>query len=213
MNELDLKELLLICWKKKIMIIVITLISIIIGAVYSYCYIKPIYKASTKLALVQDYIGKDVDETKLNTKSLTINTKLLITSTEIIKSDIVLEDAVQELQIEGLTVESLKSGVEVQNIKDTDIIEITIKNKDSNVPAAAANKIAEVFSKKISEMYKEFGNVYVLEEAKTNDTPFNINHKKDLVIFAFIGVVISAGVILVETMFSSEDENKYRNVK
>ena len=211
MEELDLKELLLIFWKKKVIIIVITLICIIVGALYSYCYIKPMYKASTKLALVQKYIGQEDEESTADNKNLSLTTKLLATSAEIIKSDIILEDAAQELQIEGLTAESLKSGVEVQNIKDTDVIEITVKNRDSNIPAPVANKIAEVFSKKISEMYKEFGNVYIIEEGKISTTPFNINHKKDLVIFAFIGLIISAGVILLTTMFIDVDKNN--NVK
>lgn len=209
MEELDLKELLLIFWKRKIIIIAITLVCIIIGVIYSYFYVKPIYKATTKLALVQTYLEAEENKgTNIVTRSnLTVNDKLLTTSTEIIKSDIVLKEVVDSLNIENLSVDNIKSSISVQNIRDTDIIEITVKNKDASIASKVANKIAEVFSKKVSQMYNEFGNIYTLEEAKPASSPANINHKKDIAISVFIGLVISAGVILITTMFNEPSKN------
>ena len=204
MEELDLKELLLIFWKKKVLIITITLFCIIVGTIYSYCYVKPVYKATTKLALVQTYVETEENKaSKIVSKSnLTVNTKLLTSSLEIIKSDVVLQEVVDSLNIENLTVDKIKSSISVQNIKETDIIEITVKNKEASIAAQVANKTAEVFSKKVSQMYNDFGNIYTLEEAKPASSPANINHKKDILIATFLGLVISAGVILISTMFN-----------
>ncbi len=210
MEELDLRELLLIFWKRKVLILAITLVCIIIGALYSYCYIKPVYSAKTRLALIQNYLESEEEDTKgiVAKSNLTVNTNLLATSTEIIKSDIVLKEVVDSLGIEGLTISNIKGNITVQNIKDTDIIEITVKSKDSNIPAPVANKIAEVFSKKVSQMYYEFGNTYILDEAKVSNAPVNIHHKKDIVIAAFIGLVISVGVILVATMLKNPEDKR-----
>lgn len=51
MEELDLKELLLVFWEKKIEIILIIAIFATIGVAYSLIFVTPTYKASTTLLL------------------------------------------------------------------------------------------------------------------------------------------------------------------
>ena len=51
MEELDLRELIYMFWSKKVQIIVITLLFVIIGGVYSYMFTTPKYKSSTTLVL------------------------------------------------------------------------------------------------------------------------------------------------------------------
>ena len=61
MEELDLKELFLIFWNRKLEILLITIIALIVGVLYSYFYLTPVYKASTKLILAQN--SKTIDKT------------------------------------------------------------------------------------------------------------------------------------------------------
>ena len=42
-----------------------------------------------------------------------------------------------------------------------------------------------------------------MDRAEASDVPCNINHAKDLVIFAFIGLVISVIVCLIANMFDT----------
>ena len=53
MEELDLKELFTIFWNRRLEIVLITLITLAIGVIYSYFFIVPEYKSSTTLVLVQ----------------------------------------------------------------------------------------------------------------------------------------------------------------
>ncbi len=53
MEELDLKELFFMFWNKKLEIYIITIIALIVGVLYSYFYLTPVYKASTTLILAQ----------------------------------------------------------------------------------------------------------------------------------------------------------------
>lgn len=203
MEELDLKELFFIFWNKKLEIILVTLVSMLIGVVYSYFYITPEYKASTTLVLAQSTSSTEYNADGAITQTdVTLNSKLVSTYSEIIKSKAVLKEVVNSLNIEGLTEGAIKSSISVQAVKDTEVIQIAVKNSDANYAAQIANKIAEVFSEKVVEIYN-ISNVYILDKAEPNANPSNINHSKDIVIFAFIGIVISIGIVLVLNMLDT----------
>ncbi|MDO5557391.1 MAG: Wzz/FepE/Etk N-terminal domain-containing protein [Clostridia bacterium] len=53
MEELDLKELFSIFWRKKIIILIIVAIFIVIGTVYTYTIVEPKYESYTTLVLKQ----------------------------------------------------------------------------------------------------------------------------------------------------------------
>ena len=51
--------------------------------------------------------------------------------------------------------------------------------------------------------FYNINNVHIVDEAEVNTTPSNINHKKDIVIFAFIGLVISVIYVLIANMLDT----------
>ena len=57
-------------------------------------------------------------------------------------------------------------------------------------------------SKKVAEIYN-INNVYVLDEAEVPNEPYNINHIKDIVIFAFVGIVLAAIKVLITNMLDN----------
>lgn len=203
MEELDLKELFMIFWNRKLEIILITLIMIAIGVVYSYFFIVPQYSATTTLVLAQSSSTAEKNgDGSITQADLTINSKLVSTYSELVKSKAVLREVVESLGVEGLKEDNIRNNITVQSRKDTEIIEITVKNLDPNHAAQISNKIAEVFSEKVVEIYS-ISNIYILDRAEPNENPCNINHVKDIVIFAFIGIVISAVFVLVANMLDT----------
>lgn len=202
MEELDLKELFMIFWNRKLEIILITLIMIAIGVIYSYFFIVPQYSATTTLVLVQQSSVDQNGEGSITQADLTINSKLVSTYSELVKSKAVLSEVVESLGVEGLKEDNIRNNITVQSRKDTEIIEITVKNLDPNLAAQISNKIAEIFSEKVVEIYS-ISNIYILDRAEPNENPCNINHVKDIVIFAFIGIVISAVFVLVANMLDT----------
>lgn len=202
MEELDLKELFMIFWNRKLEIILITLVMIAIGVVYSYFFIVPQYSATTTLVLVQQSSVDQNGEAAITQADITINSKLVSTYSELVKSKAVLSEVVESLGVEGLKEDNIRNNITVQSRKDTEIIEITVKNLDPNLAAQISNKIAEIFSEKVVEIYS-ISNIYILDRAEPNENPCNINHVKDIVIFAFIGIVISAVFVLVANMLDT----------
>lgn len=201
MEELDLKELFNIFWERKLEIVAILLISIVIGAVYSYFIVEPTYTSYTTLLLTQ--VNSDSGNNESITQTdLTLNSKLVSTYSELIKSNAVLREVIDSLNIHNLNEGTLKNNIKVSAVTDTAMIKITVTNTNPNNAEIIANKIAEVFSDKIADIYK-INNVYVVDKAEASEVPSNINHTKDIVIFMFIGIVIACGYVLLVNMLDN----------
>ena len=104
----------------------------------------------------------------------------------------------------GIDIEedTLRKNISVNARKDTELIEITVRNEQAASAARIANEIAEVFMKKVKEIYS-IDNVQIVDVAEISDSPSNINHVKDIIIFAFIGAVVSIGYVLISNMLDT----------
>lgn len=202
MEELDLKELFNIFWQRKLEIILIIIISIVIGAVYSYAILKPKYTSYTTLLLTQVTDSKSEDNTSITQTDINLNSKLVSTYSDIITSASVLEEVIDSLGIKNLNEETLKNSIKVSTKTDTEMLKITVTNENPNYAAMIANKLTEVFSEKIEDIYK-INNVYVVDEAKVDEIPSNVNHIKDIIIFTFIGIVIACAYTLLMNMLDN----------
>ena len=203
MEELNLKELFSIFWNKKIEIAIITLILMLVGVIYSYFFITPEYTASTNLILVQSSsANSQTGETGITSTDLTINSKLVSTYSELIKKNTVLDQVASNLNIEQSDVKKIRNKISVVSVKNTEIIEINVKDKNPEYAAKIANEIAKVFCDKIVEIYN-ISNTYLLDRAEVPTSPSNINHMKDIIIFTFIGIVISAIYVLLANMLDT----------
>ena len=202
MEELDLKELFFMFWNKKLEIILITLMFVAVGIGYSYFFVKPEYTSTTSLVLAQSSSSGQTGDGAISATDLTMNSKLVSTYSELIKRKSILGQVCENLNIPDSNIQELRGKIKVNSAKNTEIIEISVTNKDPNKAAAIANEIAKVFGEKIVEIYN-ISNVYLLDRAEANAVPSNINHMKDVVIFAFIGLVIAAVYVLIANMLDN----------
>lgn len=202
MEELDLKELFTIFWNKKVQIILIVAIFIVLGIIYTIGFVTPMYTSSTTLVLAtsgKTETGSTTDT--ITTTDITLNSKLVSTYSEIVKTKDVLRQVITNLNI-NVQEEELRNNVTVTSVKDTEIIKISVSNKNAKYASEIANEIAKVFSKKVDEIYN-INNVHVLDEAEIETTPSNINHTKDVIIFTFIGIVIALMYVIIANMLDT----------
>lgn len=203
MEEIDLKELFQTFWNKKIHILLITLIFIVIGTIYTIGFVTPMYTSSTTLVLAG--ADKTTDTNKqgstITTTDVTLNSKLVETYSVILQTKDVLREVIKNLGI-NISEEEIKNNITVSAVKNTEVIQISVNNENATNAAKITNEIAKVFSKKVGEIYN-INNVYVLDEAEVSTNPSNINHTKDIVIFAFIGIVISVMYVLIANMLDT----------
>ena len=202
MEELDLKELFEMFWNKKIKIILIVAIFAVIGVIYSIGFVVPEYTAFTKLVLA----GQSSDPTgntteAITTTDLTINSKLVGTYSELVTSNDVVRQVITNTGI-NISEEALKSSIEVSSVEDTDVIKISVTNQNPTYATKLTNETAKAFMEKVAEIYN-INNVHVVDEAEEPQSPSNVNHLKDVIIFTFIGVVVAVAYVLIANMLDN----------
>lgn len=199
MEELDIKDIFYMFWNKRVQIILITIIFIAIGAIYTITFVTPSYKAVTKLVLVKDYSGESATITQTD---ITINSKLVATYSELLKTSSVLSTVIDNLGM-NITESELKKNITVSSVKDTELIQIAVTNENPENAAKIANEIANVFSEKVAKAVYKINNVYIAEVAKVPTMPYNINHVKDVAIFSIIGLLVSAFYVMCVSIFDT----------
>ena len=204
MEEIDLKELFEIFWHKKLQIILIVLIFMVIGVIYSVGFVTPMYSSSTTLVLAGTSSSADenqISET-ITTTDLTINSKLVATYSKLVKGKNILGQVISNLGIK-VNEDDLRKNVNVTSVEDTELIEITVSNENPEYAAKIANEIAKVFEEKIAGEIYNINNVHIVDEATVETEPSNVNHLKNIVIFAFIGAVVAVMYVLIANMLDT----------
>lgn len=208
MEELDLKELLQMFWEKKIQIILVVAISAVIGIIYTSTCVKPKYVAKTSLLLATNSSSVNAGSTSITTTDVTLNSKLVSTYSKLVKSDKVIRNVISNLSL-NMDEDVLKNSVSVTATEDTEFIEISVKNEDPVLATKIANEMSKVFIENVKEFYK-VENVHVVDAAEVPQSSYNVNHIKDVIIFAFVGAVIAVLYVLVsnmlDTTIKSEDD-------
>lgn len=201
MEELDLKQLFNIFWSKKVQIILIVLIFIVLGVIYTVGFTTPMYSSSTTLLLAGSESGGEETANSITTTDITLNSKLVSTYSVLVRSKDVLSQVISNLGM-NISWESLRNNVKVSSVEDTEVIEISVTTNNAENSANIANEIAKVFTEKVAEIYN-INNVHVVDEAEPENTPSNINHEKDVIIFAFIGLVVAVIYVLLANMLDT----------
>lgn len=199
MEEIDLKEIFIMFWNRRVQLLLIVAAFFIIGFVYTMGFVTPQYTSSTTLVLAQINSEKTTDA--ITASDITLNSKLVSTYSELIKSKKVLREVISNLGI-NVKEETLRNGITVNAVKNTELIKITVTNKNAEVSAKVANEIAKVFEKQVAEIYN-INNVHVVDEAEVATEPSNINHTKDILMFIAIGIVVAVAYVFILNMLDT----------
>jgi len=195
MEELDLSQMISLFWHRKVQIILIVLIFMVIGVAYTTCFVTPKYT----LVLAA---GKDSTlPTSITATDVNLNSKLISTYREIATSDKVVRKVINNLGLD-ISDQALKNSITVKVVSDSEVIKISVTNGDSEIAASIANELANVFSEQVKEIYN-IDNVHVVDTAEKSDSPSNVNHTKDIMIFALIGIVVSVIYVLLDNMLDT----------
>jgi len=198
MEELNLKELFSYFLSKFKIIIIVTILVVALGTVYSYFLKTPMYKSSTTLVLVRT---ADSDEATITQNDVLLNQKLVATYREIVKSPRVLNKVIQNLELKS-TSEELQNIVTVESIADTELIKISVVHEDAKEAKEIANEVAEVFAEEIVDIY-QIQNISTLNKAEMKKDPYNINIVKEEIIYVLAGIILSCGIIFVMYYFDT----------
>ena len=199
-DEIDLKQLLELFWNKKVLILIVVLIAVIMGYIYTSFLVKPKYTSSTTLILAQ---RNSADSTgTITSTDVTLNDKLIDTYKEIATSNSVVRTVVSNLGLASTKEAELKKEVNVTAVNVTQILKISVTDSNADMATKIANEMGQLFSKRIADIYK-IDNVSIVDEAETTGIPSNINHKKDMLLFLVGGIVVAVALVLLINMLDN----------
>ncbi len=187
MEEISLTELFLILRKRIQIIILITIISIVTSAIVSFFILDPQYQTFTTLM-----VGKPKDyqsyNDRLDYNEVLLNQKLVSTYGELVKTRAVADEVIRNLNLD-ISYETFKNKVNVNLVKDTEIIRLEVIDEDPELAVEIANETAEVFMKKVRNIMR-VENIQVIDEAQIPDKPVKPKPMLNMAIAGVLGLMI-----------------------
>lgn len=204
-QEIEFRQIWVIIKKRWLLFIVLPLLASLISGGLNFYVLKPVYQSSTTLIVGKKAADQD---DQLARQLLEANRLLAKTYGEIAKSSKVREQVIEELGL-GLTTDQLNSKISVNQVKDTEILEITVTDRDPQLAADIANITVQKFATAIIDI-KKVDSVSVIDAARVPAAPIKPNKTKNILLAFVMGLMAALGVALLleyldNTIKSSKD--------
>ncbi len=207
--EIDLKDLFLLLKRKILIIIGAAVAGIILMAGYTLLLVTPQYSATSMLYV----LTTSTSITSL--ADIQLGTQLTSDYTILMKTHPVIDTVIENLGL-NLSYQQLVDKVSISNPTDTRILKITVTDPVPETAQKIANELASVTVEQMAKVMKT-DEPSVAEEAQLPKEPVSPSLKKNVMLGAFAGLVIAAGIIIVlyllnDKIHTEEDIEKYLNI-
>ena len=186
--EIDVFAMLKTLWKRKFSIVLVALVFAIAAFGYSAFLAKKEYQSTSRIYVVS---RQNQDNNALTNSDLQAGSYLVKDYREIILSQNVLTQAIEELKLD-MTPAELSKKISVSVPTDTRILSITAKDGDPKEAARIANGLRNVAAEKIISVTK-VSDVTTLDEAEVPQTPSSPNIRRNVL----LGFIAGAGLMVV----------------
>ncbi len=193
-NELPFSDLVALLKRNIKLISISVLACVILSLVGTHYLMSPIYEATTQVL---------VNQTKEQSPSLNINEvqsnlQLVNTYRVIIKSPRILE-AVQKKN-PGYSIEKLMKAVDVDSESDSQVITISVRDKNLQDAVKVANDTGSIFEKEVGNIMN-IENVSILSKAEENFSrkPVSPILALNIAVAVIIGLLLSLLIIFFRT--------------
>lgn len=186
--EIDVFAMLKTLWKRKFSIVLVALVFAIAAFGYSAFLAKKEYQSTSRIYVVS---RQNQDNNALTNSDLQAGSYLVKDYREIILSQNVLTQAIEELKLD-MTPTELSKKISVSVPTDTRILSITAKDGDPKEAARIANGLRNVAAEKIISVTK-VSDVTTLDEAEVPQSPSSPNIRRNVL----LGFIAGAGLMVV----------------
>ena len=186
--EIDVFAMLKTLWKRKFSIVLVALVFAIAAVGYSAFLAKKEYQSTSRIYVVS---RQNQDNNALTNSDLQAGSYLVKDYREIILSQNVLSQAIEELKLD-MTPAELSKKISVSVPTDTRILSITAKDGNPKEAARIANGLRNVAAEKIIAVTK-VSDVTTLDEAEVPQSPSSPNIRRNVL----LGFIAGAGLMVV----------------
>ena len=190
--EIDLSRVFEIIKKHFKLFALIILATSAVAALVTLFLIPKKYTAETKLIIVQK---SNPDSQQISYNDLQTSQKLVNTYSEILKSEALSDEVIQNLKLDDLDTEGYQKIVKISSVKDTEVITVAVTSKDSKEAATIANEVVRVFQDKIYSIMN-IENVTVLNSAKVPEKKSSPSTMRNTLVGFLLGCVIDGCIVV-----------------
>lgn len=202
--EIDLRQVFFALWNR-IWVIVLSAAALALAAfLYTQLCITPMYRSVASL-----YILNRQNSGSIATSSdVSAATSLTNDFKALVKSRAVLVQTIEELNL-NMSEETLSSMISVSNQSGTRILDIYVTDSNPYRTKEIADTVAKIACTEVVEIM-ELEKANIANEAKVPTQPISPDKKRNVVMGAFAGAVLSAMAVLamffLDDTFKSEEE-------
>ncbi|WML51581.1 Wzz/FepE/Etk N-terminal domain-containing protein [Neobacillus sp. PS3-12] len=172
-KEINLNEIYKVIKKRIGLVFILTIIAAVVGYLQDHVTITPLYQTSSRVIIGAD----DQARTTLQV---------------IVKDPTILDKVVQQLKL-PMTSDALANEITVASIESSQVVSITVVNKDPKLAAQIANTTASVFKDEVPNIVgKDY--VRLLSDAKVNPVPINPKKNNKIYMYTIVGFVLGIGL-------------------
>lgn len=186
--EIDVIQMLKALWKRKLVTVIVAIVTGMIAFAYSSFVIKPEFTSTTRIYVVNRNQG---DKPGLTNQDLQAGSYLVKDYREIILSQDVLAKVVADQNL-NIDVKTLGRKVQVTVPVDTRIVSISVRDFKPEEASRIANALREVAAQKIISVTR-VSDVTTLEEARPATSPSSPNIRRN----TLMGTLVGAGVVII----------------
>ncbi len=197
-DELDLRQILDLMISKIWLILILPVVFSIITGLVSYYIIEPVYETSTTI-----YVNEKKNGAPIAYSDLTLSSQLVSDYRVLIKSRKFTEVVINELGLQDISSSRLAEKITVNAVSDTRLIEIKVQDTNPLLASNIANKLAEVFKDKITDII-QIENITIIDKAFVPQRPIKPNHKLNIAIAFCLGILTATGVVLFLNYFDDK---------
>lgn len=186
-QEIGIDPLLLLAslWRKKILILLVAIITGGLAFSYSSFIVRPQYTSTSRIYVVNHGQG---EQNVLTNQALQAGSYLVKDYQEIILSQDVLEKVIANQKL-TMTPKQLASKIRVSVPRETRIVSIDVKDTNPDTASQLANELRVVAAAKIKAVTK-VSDVTTLEEARPAINPSSPNIRRNTILGVAGGVVL-----------------------
>jgi capsular polysaccharide biosynthesis protein len=202
----NVKKILQILRKRLPLIVAMTLLFIVLSGVASYTIMTPTYQASTQILVNQNRPAAE----GFDSQSIEANIQLIGTYNVMIKSPVILEKVIDELNLNE-TVKSLEEKMTVSAVENTQVLTLDVEDKSMQRAVLIANTTATTFQQEVSNLMK-VDNVSIWTDAEMplNPEPIKPDPILNMAIGGILGLLFGTGLSLLlyqlNTTIRSEED-------
>ena len=180
---IDLRQLMIVLKNNVVSIITWMILGLVVALGSVFFLIEPKYNSSIDILVNQKANNAQVQYTTQQADLQAINTYK-----DVLTKPIILTPVLKEIKntdnYQG-NLNSLAKSIKVSNQTNSQVVTVTVTDKNAYVAADIANTVGKVFAKKVKKMM-QVDNVTIVSDAKVNSKPVSPNKK----LFALAGVVL-----------------------